>query len=114
MKPVQQGAPQCTPGCCAADVAVGFLCSHASLRVASLTAPGRPFASAWRHLLAGPSALRALGYRIVHSVQRDGAEVEAQLREALRGSNAETDSGQRSTIETRRGSHMVVALHCHR
>ena len=65
------------------DVVVGLLASSAGLRMRSLTAPGEPFALAWRGLPAPPAELVAAGHSIVHSIKRPGEDDERALRHEL-------------------------------
>ena len=65
------------------DVVIGLLCSHAHLRMRSLTGVDEPFALSWRGLPASPAELVAHGHSIVHSVKRDEPEDERRLRAAL-------------------------------
>ena len=65
------------------DVVIGLLCSHAQLRMCSLTDIDEPFALAWRGLPGSPAELRAHGHSIVHSVKRDDPRDEQLLRAAL-------------------------------
>lgn len=67
------------------DVVVGLLCSHAGLRMTSLTGRGQPFAVAWRGLPASPAELVAARHSIVHSVKRDEEAAEQRLRAELQG-----------------------------
>ncbi len=67
------------------DVVIGLLCSHAGLRMKSLTAPGEPFALAWKGLPASPEALVADGHSIVHSVRCADLQQEQALRRQLQG-----------------------------
>ena len=65
------------------DVVVGLLCSHAQLRMRSLTGVDEPFALSWRGLPASPAELVDHGHSIVHSVKRDEPDDERRLRAAL-------------------------------
>lgn len=67
------------------DVVVGLLCSHAGLRMQSLTGHNEPFALSWRGLPGSPDELRAAGHSIVHSVKLEDERDERQLRHALQG-----------------------------
>ena len=71
------------------DVVVGLLCSAAGLRMRSLTAPGEPFALAWRGLPASPGEIAAHGASIVHSVKCDEPDEEAALRGRLQAAAAQ-------------------------
>jgi hypothetical protein len=65
------------------DVVVGLLSSHAGLAMASLTAPGEPFALAWQGLPGTPAELKSRGHSIVHSVKHADPSAEETFRREL-------------------------------
>ena len=65
------------------DVVVGVLCAAAGLEMRSMTAPGEPFAVAWRGLPGTPQSILDSGHSIVHSVKADTLEQERALRAQL-------------------------------
>ena len=81
------------------DVVVGLLASSAGLQMRSLTAPGEPFALAWRGLPAPPAELAAGGYSIVHSIKRPVEADEDALRHELQSLVSACDSAPASPVE---------------
>lgn len=74
------------------DVVVGLLCAAAGLRMQSLTAPGQPFALAWRGLPAAPPDLARSGHAIVHSVKAQTDAAERSLRAELQSAVTAVDA----------------------